>query len=97
MYAVVNHLHFNKPVDEFQAGVEAEGLPLLASLPGFENFYFVKVDDTHAIVMIVWDSPTHAQEGAQKFGPTWFAKNFAPFLASEQQRSSGEILVAHKP
>jgi hypothetical protein len=32
MYAVVNHLHFNKPVDEFRTGVANEGLPLLQSL-----------------------------------------------------------------
>jgi hypothetical protein len=36
-----------------------------------------------------------AKNGADKFGPTWFAKNLAPFLASEQQRSSGEVLVGY--
>lgn len=94
MFAVVNHLHFSKPVDELRASVEQEGAPLLASLPGFKAFHFIKVDDTHAIVLILWNSGADAQSGAQVFGPTWFAKNFAPYLASEQQRSMGEVLVS---
>jgi heme-degrading monooxygenase HmoA len=95
MHAVVNHLHLNKPVDEVRNSLEAEGLPLLASQPGFENFYFVKVDDSHAIVIIIWASAADAQNGAQQFGPTWFAKNIAPYLASDQQRSMGEVIVRH--
>jgi len=90
----VNHLHFSKPVDDLRESVEQEGAPLLASLPGFKGFHFIKVDDTHAIVLIFWDTPADAQNGAQVFGPTWFAKNFAPYLASEQQRSAGAVLVS---
>jgi hypothetical protein len=31
--------------------------------------------------------------GSQKFGPTWFAANVTPYLASEQQRSTGAVIV----
>ena len=95
MYAVVNHLHFSKPVDEFRAAVSNEGLPLLQSLPGFKDFYFVKVADDRAIVILVWQDAASAESGAKTFGPTWFAKNLAPYLASEQQRSSGDVIVSH--
>jgi hypothetical protein len=99
MFAVVNHLHLSKPVNEFQKSVEESGLPLLASFQGFQNFYFVRVDDYNAIMMIIWDSAENAQKGSQKFGPTWFAANFAPYLASasDQQRSVGEVLVSYQP
>jgi len=97
MYAVVNHLHFTKSVDEFRATVANEGLPLLQSLPGFKDFYFIKVADDRGIVVLVWQDAASAESGAKTFGPTWFAKNFAPYLASEQQRSSGEVLVSHYP
>jgi heme-degrading monooxygenase HmoA len=93
MYAVINHLHFNKPVDEFRTGVANEGFPLLQSLPGFKDFYFVKVAEDRAIVILMWQDAASAESGAKAFGPTWFAKNFAPYLASEQQRSSGEVIV----
>lgn len=96
MYAVVNHLHFNKPVDEFRSAVANEGLPLLQGLPGFKDFSFVKVADDRAIVILVWQDAASADNGAKTFGPTWFAKNLAPYLASEQQRSSGEVLVSHR-
>lgn len=95
MYAVVNHLHLSKPVDEFRATVANEGLPLLRELPGFKGFYFIKADPDHAIVVLLWEDAASADNGARTFGPTWFAKNVAPFLASEQQRSTGEVLVSH--
>lgn len=97
MFAVVNHIHLSKPVDELRLPVEKEGLPLLSSFPGFQDFYFVKVDDTHLIFIILWDTAANAQNGAQKFGPTWFAQNVAPFLASDQQRSVGEVIVRYAP
>ena len=99
MFAVVNHLHFSKPADEFKKPVEDAGLPLLASFPGFQNFYFVRVSEYDAILIIIWDSAANAQNGSQKFGPTWFATNFAPYLASasDQKRSIGEVLVSYQP
>lgn len=94
MFAVVNHLHFNKPTDELRASIEEEGAPLLARQPGFRNFYFVKTAEDRGIVIILWETATDAQNGAAVFGPTWFAQNLAPYLASEQQRSVGAVIVS---
>jgi heme-degrading monooxygenase HmoA len=94
MFAVINHLHLSKPVNEFQAPIEQEGLlPLLSSLPGFRNFYFVRVSEDRGVVIILWDSAAEAANGANEIGPTWFAQHIAPYLASEQQRSVGEVIV----
>jgi hypothetical protein len=62
-------------------------------MPGFKDFMFVKVADDRAIVILVWEDGPSAEHGSKTFGPTWFAKNFAPYLASEQQRSTGPIIV----
>jgi heme-degrading monooxygenase HmoA len=97
MYAVVNHLHLTKPVDEFRAGVEEELRPLLLGSPGFKDFYFVKVAEDRAIAIIIWQDAASADAGAEQFGPGWFHNNVAPYLASEQQRSTGEIIVQSKP
>ncbi|MCC6802231.1 MAG: hypothetical protein IT319_05040, partial [Anaerolineae bacterium] len=91
MFAVVNHLHFTKSTDEIGLAMRQEGLPLLATYPGFQDFYFVRVDDSHGIVIILWDTPANAMNGSQQFGPSWFAANVAPYLASEQQRSVGPV------
>ncbi len=96
MYAVVNQLHFSKPVDELSVAVQNEGMPLLASLPGFKDFYFVKVSDDRAVVIIVWEDAASAESGAKAFGPPWFAKNFAPYLSSDQQRSGGAVIVKYE-
>lgn len=94
MFAVVNHLQFTKSVDDLREVVVSGGLPLLQSLPGFQNFYFVKTTPDRAIVILIWQDAASAENGAKTFGPTWFAKHFAPYLASEQQRSAGEVLVS---
>ena len=95
MYAVINHLHLTKSTDEIGAAMQREGVPILSQLPGFQDFYFIKVDDSHGTVIILWDTPANAMNGSQKFGPTWFAQNIAPHLASEQQRSTGEVIVKY--
>ncbi|KXK20012.1 MAG: hypothetical protein UZ15_CFX003001865 [Chloroflexi bacterium OLB15] len=95
MYAVINQLHFNKPVDELGVAVRNEGMPLLASLPGFRDFYFIKVSDDRGVVIILWEDAASAESGAKAFGPTWFAKNFAPYLASDQQRTGGAVIVQY--
>jgi hypothetical protein len=94
MFAVINHLHLDVPVDDLRASVEQEGGPLLATLPGFRGFHFVREAADRATVIILWESAEAAQSGAQVFGPTWFANNLSPHLASEQQRSAGEVLVS---
>lgn len=96
MHTVVNHLHFNKPVDEFRAVITDELLPLFTSLPGFREFDFVKVGDDRAIVIIFWQDAVRADNGAKTIGPTWFATNMALFLAIEQQRSTGEVIIARR-
>ena len=93
MFAVVNHLMLNKSVDEFREAIQTSGLPLLQSLQGFRDLYFVKAGEDHAIVVLIWESGADAQNGAAVFGPTWFAKNLAPFLKAEQQRSVGPVIA----
>jgi hypothetical protein len=96
MFAVVNHLHLGISVDELGEDIRREGLAVLSALPGFVDFYFVKASDTEGIVIIIWDSPASAQNGAAKFGPTWFAQHIAPHLTAEQGRSVGPVLVKYE-
>jgi hypothetical protein len=96
MYAVVNHLHLTIPADQLGVSTEQSGLAVLKPLPGFRGLNLVKVADERVIVILYWDTAADAQHGAATFGPTWFAQNIAPFLASEQQRSAGEVIVEYR-
>jgi hypothetical protein len=93
MYAVVNHLHLDIPVAQLKPELERTGATLLAEQAGFRAVYFVENDVNHATVILLWDDAASANAGAQAFGPTWFREHIAPHLASEQQRSGGEVLV----
>ncbi len=95
MYAVVNHLHFNKPVAEIRQSIVEEGLPLLSALPGFQDFYFVQEGEDKGVIIIIWADGASAAAGAQAFGPTWFAQNIMPNLASPHQRTAGEVLASY--
>ncbi|HTY39377.1 MAG TPA: hypothetical protein VMH23_19830 [Bacteroidota bacterium] len=97
MVAVVNHLHFTIPIDDLRTIVQEDGVPLISKLPGFRDFFFVKVDSTHAIVIIFWKDAESADAGAKIMGPNWFVKHFKPFLARPEDRSVGEIIAAYKP
>jgi hypothetical protein len=95
VYAVVNHLHLDIPVEQLRPEMERTGVPLLAQQPGFLGLYFVRNEAQRATVILLWEDASAAEAGAQAFGPTWFRTHVAPHLASEQQRSVGEVLVAH--
>lgn len=96
MFAVVNHLHLKVPVEQIRLAAEQEGLAILKELPGFQGLNLVKVAEERMIVILYWDSPANAENGAKTFGPTWFAKNIAPHLAGEQQRSAGEVILNYQ-
>ncbi len=96
MYAVINHLHFVKLGDEFGAGMQQEGVPILASQDS-RIFYFVKMAEDRRTVIILWKDAASTQNGVKVFGPTGFAKNIAPYLASEQERGTDEVLVQYMP
>lgn len=97
MYAVISHLHLNRPVDDLRAEMEKDGLALLASFTGYQGYYLVKVADNRAMVVVLWDTIEHANEGSRQFGLDWFSKKVSPYLASDYQRSIGEVVLYGEP
>jgi hypothetical protein len=77
--------------------VDADGLPLLSSLPGFRGFYAVEEAADRAALVVLWESREAAMNRAQVVGPGWFHKNIAPHLASEQVRTLGEVFIESHP
>jgi heme-degrading monooxygenase HmoA len=92
---VINRLRFSVPVDEVASRVAAAFPPAFDGLDGFERFELVKVADDRAVVLIHWRDLAAAQAGAAAIGPTVFHEVVMPFLASEQDRVAGPVVVAH--
>jgi hypothetical protein len=97
MYAVVNHLHFKRPVAELREAVQQSGGPLLARERGFRQLYLIQEGEDRGVIIILWDDAASAEDGARSFGPIWFAENIIPHLAGPQDRRSGEVLAAYPP
>ena len=95
MYAVINHLYLNVPIETIRQASEQQFLPMFRGLPDFRNFQLVKAAEDHLIVIIDWESLEDANHGASVIGPTWFAQYIAPHLRSEQQRSLGEVILQY--
>lgn len=93
MYVVINHLHLDIPVDQMLDSVREEFVPLLAGLKGFRNYYLVKEAEDRATVLAFYETAEDAANGAKAIGSTYFAERIAPHLASDQVRTSGEVVV----
>jgi quinol monooxygenase YgiN len=93
MYAVVNHLDFTKPVDEFLDKIREDLIPMMKQSAGFIDFHLVKADELKAIVLILWEDAASAQAGAKNIGPNWFVPNIKPFLVNPEDRTTGEVVV----
>lgn len=96
MYAVVNLLRFNRPVESFIEELQNSGLPQLSANEGFIDFHFIRHSDQAAYVIILWRDAACAQAGAKAFGPTWFAAHFKPFLEGPEDRHTGDVLVSSR-
>lgn len=94
MFAVVNHLEFINLVDEFRDIVQNDAIAILQQHAGFRDFHFIKVDAHKAIVLLIWEDAASAIAGAKSFGPSWFATHFRPYLATDENRITGEIVAS---
>ena len=93
MFAVINHLHLTKPVATLREPLEREVVPIMTKQPGFHSFSLVQTAEDRAVGIILWADEESAANGARVFGPTMFAVQIAPYLASEQDRMVGPILI----
>jgi hypothetical protein len=92
MRMVVNHLTFAEPIPAsviesargaVQAVVEAGGL----------DARLVKVDETHAILVLTFaDFETEEQIKSEVGGP-WMREHIVPLLAEPTERASGEVVA----
>jgi len=94
MRMVVNHLTFAEPIpasviesarDAVQAVVEAGGL----------DARLVKVDETHAILVLTFPDFETEERIKSEVGGPWMREHIVPWLAEPTERASGEVVAGH--
>ena len=93
MYAVVARFQFRSPATEAQVQqVERELVEPLCQQPGFRAYYGVRISDTEALAVHVWDSQADAEQAIQLIGPRQ-QQVVGDQLAGPPQRMMGEVLI----
>ena len=92
MRVVVNHLRFAEAIPETVIDGAREVSKQLVDAGG-DSASLVKVDDTHAILILTFpDLETEARIKSEIGGP-WMKDHVVPLLASPTERSSGEVVA----
>jgi len=55
-----------------------------------------KVDDTHLILLLTFATPQDADRIARDVGGPWMREHIRPLLASDSERSVGEVIAAEQ-
>ena len=93
MHAVVNRLTLARPIDdELARRAQQELGDLMLASPGFQAFYFVRVSDEEAIIIVLFDDEESLVRGSKQVASPWFKENIQPYL-SGTQRVTGEVVA----
>ena len=96
MFAIINHLKLNAPVDRLKQTLE-EGAAVVAGIDGLEAIHFVHEGADQVAVLVFWADAQAAERGAGAFMSTWFVQHIAPHLNGELQRTMGEVFISVEP
>ena len=93
VHVVVNHLELREPLPpETFAAAEEAGAALIEA--GGLSFHLARVDETHLVLVLFFASAEDADRVAREVGGPWMREHVVPYLASDTQRSVGEVLVS---
>src|SRR5262245_62623658 len=93
MYLVVNHLHLRDPLTDNTVRAARRATQLVVDA-GALAARFVKVDDRHLILVLDFASAEDAARIAREVGGPWMRENIRPLLASDTERSVGEVIAS---
>lgn len=92
MHVVVNHLRLREPLPpESVASAERAGQALLDA--GGLAFHLVRVDETHLILVLFFQTAEDADRVAREVGGPWMREHVVPYLAEGTDRSVGEVIA----
>lgn len=92
---MVNHLHFNEPIDAaLFVSAENDLVPEMRAIDGFEGFHVVQTSERDAILVILGDSAETLDRVATEVGSPWMRANVVPLLAGPPERHIGPIAAS---
>jgi hypothetical protein len=93
VHVVINHLHLRDPVTDATVRSLGEGVQGVVDAGG-RVAHVAKVDDTHLVLILTFDSPQDADRISREVGGPWMREHIVPLLAGDTERSIGEIVAS---
>jgi hypothetical protein len=93
MHVVVNHLRLRDPVQDATVQAAQKAVQLVVDA-GARAAHLAKVDDTHLVLVLTFETAEDADRIAREVGGPWMREHIVPLLASDTERSVGEVIAS---
>lgn len=93
VHVVINHLRLREPIPDATVEAARNGVQLVVDA-GALAARVAKVDDKHLILILEFSAAEDADRIAREVGGPWMRENFTPLLASDAERSVGEVIAS---
>jgi len=93
VHVVINHLRLRDPVANTTVEAAQEAMQLVVDA-GALGARVAKVDETHLILILEFPTAEDADRIAREVGGPWMRENILPLLASDTERSVGEVIAS---
>ena len=93
MHVVVNHLRLRDPLTEATVQAAHEGMRMVVDA-GALAARLAKVDGTHLILLLEFETAEDAGRIAREVGGPWMNAHIRPLLAGDTDRSVAEVIAS---
>ena len=92
MRVVVNHLSFAEPIPDSVIESARDAARAVVAAGGLDA-RLVKVDETHAILLLTFPDLDTEERVKSDVGGPWMREHVVPLLTGPPERSSGEVVA----
>jgi hypothetical protein len=93
VHVVINHLRLLDPVADATVAATQEAVRLVVDA-GALAARVAKVDETHLVLILEFSTAEDADRIAREVGGPWMRENILPLLASDTERSEGDVIAS---
>ena len=93
VHVVVNHLRLSRPLPDAMVESIEKALQFVVD-SGALAARAAKVDDTHLILILDFETAEDADRIAREVGGPWMREHIEPLLGGETERSVGEVIAS---
>jgi hypothetical protein len=93
MHVVINHISLRDPVTDATVEASQDAVQLVVDA-GALAARVAKVDETHLVLILEFRTAQDADRIAREVGGPWMREHILPLLASDTERSVGEVIAS---